>query len=106
MARDVAMKRRAFLAAGAVAIVARPLAVAAQEVHDIRPILGAILGGAEAEAGGVDIGLPALAENGNSVPLTVKVASPMNETDYVEAIHVIAERNPRPAHPADRAGMG
>jgi sulfur-oxidizing protein SoxY len=90
------MKRRAFLAAGAAAIVARPLSVAAQEVHDIRPILEAIMGGGEAEEGGIDIGLPALAENGNSVPLTVKVASPMNETDYVGAIHVIAERNPRP----------
>jgi sulfur-oxidizing protein SoxY len=92
------MKRRAFLvaSAGAVAIVARPLAASAQEVHDIRPILDAITNGAAAEEGGVDIALPALAENGNSIPLTVKVASPMNETDYVSAIHVIAERNPRP----------
>jgi len=92
------MKRRAFLVAGAGAVVigARPLGASAQEVHDIRPILDAITGGAAAEEGGVDISLPALAENGNSIPLTVKVASPMNETDYVAAIHVIAERNPRP----------
>jgi len=96
MARDVAMKRRAFLAAGAVAIVARPLAADAQEVHDIRPIVDAITAGAAAEEGGIEIGLPALAENGNSIPFTVKVASPMNETDHVAAIHVIAERNPRP----------
>jgi sulfur-oxidizing protein SoxY len=74
----------------------RPLRADAQEVHDIRPLVDAITGGAEAEQGGLDIGLPALAENGNSVPLTVKVASPMSETDHVSAIHVIAERNPRP----------
>lgn len=90
------MKRRAFLAAGAVAIVARPLAVRAQEFHDIRPIVNAITGGAEPEEGGIEIGLPPLAENGNSVPFTVKIANPMNETDHVTAIHVIAERNPRP----------
>ncbi len=100
MARDVAMRRRAFLVAsmgaGAVVIAARPLAVSAQEVHDIRPIVAAITGGAVPEEGAIDIALPALAENGNSIPLTIKVASPMNETDYVGAIHVIAERNPRP----------
>jgi sulfur-oxidizing protein SoxY len=100
MAGDVAMKRRAFLVAsahaGAVAIITRPLTATAQEVHDIRPILDRILAGARAEEGGIDIGLPALAENGNSIPLTLKVASPMNETDYVSALHVIAERNPRP----------
>ena len=92
------MKRRAFLiaSAGAVAIAVRPLAASAQDVHDIRPIIDGITGGVEAEEGGIDIALPALAENGNSVPFTVKVASPMNETDYVSAIHVIAERNPRP----------
>ncbi len=94
------MKRRAFLVAGAgagvAAIVARPLAVHAQEVHDIRPILERIMGGAQAEEGGIDIGLPALAENGNSIPLTLKVPSPMSEADHVSAIHVIAERNPRP----------
>lgn len=90
------MRRRAFLAAGAVAIFARPLSAGAQEVHDIRPILDRILGGVEPEEGGIEIGLPTLAENGNSVPLTLDVASPMNETDHVSAIHVIAERNPRP----------
>jgi sulfur-oxidizing protein SoxY len=90
------MRRRAFLAAGAVAVIARPLRVDAQEVHDIRPLVDAITGGVEAEQGGLDISLPALAENGNSVPLTVKVASPMSEADHVSAIHVIAERNPRP----------
>ena len=40
--------------------------------------------------------LPQIAENGNSVPLNVKVASPMTEADHVAAIHVFAERNPRP----------
>jgi len=89
------MRRRDFLAAGAAAIVALP--AAAQEVHDIDPFVNAITSGATPEAGGIDIELPQIAENGHSVPLTVRVPSPMNELDHVTAIHVIAERNPRPA---------
>ena len=89
------MRRRDFLAAGAAAMV--PLRAAAQEVHDIDPFVKAITSGATPEVGGIDIELPQIAENGHSVPLTVRVASPMNELDHVTAIHVIAERNPRPA---------
>lgn len=86
------MKRRGFLAA----VAASPLAVRAQSqrfqpVQDITPILDKLTGGRKPEAGGIAIDLPQIAENGNSVPLHVKV-----ETDAVKAIHVIAERNPRP----------
>ena len=95
MARDIAMRRRTFLAVGAIAIVSPR--VSAQEVHDIAPFVNTITSGATPEEGGIDIELPQIAENGNSVPLTVKVASPMNDLDHVTAIHVIAERNPRPA---------
>jgi len=35
-------------------------------------------------------------ENGNSVPMRVKIASPMTADDHVRAIHIFAERNPRP----------
>jgi sulfur-oxidizing protein SoxY len=89
------MRRREFLALGAVAAVA--LRVSAQEVQDVAPFVNAITSGAKPDEGGIDIDLPQIAENGHSVPLTVRVASPMNELDHVTAIHVIAERNPRPA---------
>ncbi|HEX3097816.1 MAG TPA: thiosulfate oxidation carrier protein SoxY [Usitatibacter sp.] len=89
------MRRRDFLAAGAAAIV--PIGAAAQEVHDIDPFVNAITSGVTPEQGGIEIELPQIAENGHSVPLTVRVASPMNELDHVTAVHVIAERNPRPA---------
>jgi sulfur-oxidizing protein SoxY len=91
------MKRRRFIALAAGAMAAASLRATAQEVQDIAPFVNSITGGAKPEEGGIDIDLPQLAENGHSVPLTVKVASPMNERDYVSAIHVIAERNPRPA---------
>ena len=38
----------------------------------------------------------AAVENGNAVPLTVSVESPMTEADHVKAIHVFTEKNPQP----------
>lgn len=91
------MKRRGFLAMTAGALAAASLPSTAQEVQDIRPLIDAITHGAAPDEGGIEIDLPEIAENGHSVPLTVKVPSPMREDDHVSAIHVIAERNPRPA---------
>ena len=90
------MKRRRFLAitGSLAAVAARP--ALAREAHDIAPFVAKITGGARPEPGGVDIDLPQIAEDGDSVPMRVKVASPMTERDHVRAIHVIAERNPRP----------
>ena len=46
--------------------------------------------------GKVSLKAPEIAENGNAVPLTVSVESPMTETDHVKAIHVFNEKNPQP----------
>ena len=46
--------------------------------------------------GKVKLELPPLSENGNAVPLTVSVESPMTEADHVKAIHVFTEKNPQP----------
>jgi sulfur-oxidizing protein SoxY len=37
-----------------------------------------------------------LVENGNTVPLTISVDSPMTTDDYVRSIHVFNEKNPQP----------
>jgi len=55
-----------------------------------------VSGGAQLRPGRVKLGLPSLIENGNSVPLTVTVASPMTADDHVRAIHVFTEKNPQP----------
>jgi len=55
-----------------------------------------VLGGAQARPGRVKLDLPPLIENGNSVPLTVSVDSPMTAADHVKAIHVFTEKNPQP----------
>lgn len=51
-------------------------------------------GGKAAEGGKITIDLPEIAENGNTVPLSIKVDSPMTADDYVSAIRVIADGNP------------
>jgi len=55
-----------------------------------------IVGEAALQRGRVTLDLPQLVENGNVVPLTVAVDSPMTETDHVKAIHIVNEKNPQP----------
>ena len=54
------------------------------------------VGDASPEEGRITIELPQIAENGNTVPLTIEVDSPMTEQDYCKAVHVFAEENPLP----------
>ena len=53
-------------------------------------------GGKTAEKGKVSIELPEIAENGNTVPLSVTVDAPMTADNYVSDVMVVAEGNPNP----------
>ena len=55
-----------------------------------------VVGTATARTGKVKLDVPPLVENGNTVPMTVSVASPMTSEDYVKSIHVFNEKNPQP----------
>ncbi len=55
-----------------------------------------VVGEAPVHTGKVKLDIPPLVENGNTVPLTVSVASPMTADDYVKSIHVFNEKNPQP----------
>jgi sulfur-oxidizing protein SoxY len=55
-----------------------------------------VVGEAQIHTGKVKLDIPPLVENGNTVPVTVSVASPMTATDYVKSIHVFNEKNPQP----------
>ena len=91
------MKRRDFLVASGAALAAlKARAQQFQPAQDITPLIEKVTGGAAIERSGVEVELPQIAENGNSVPLRIKVPSPMTAADHVSAIHVFAERNPRP----------
>jgi sulfur-oxidizing protein SoxY len=54
------------------------------------------VGTAAVQTGKVKLDIPPLVENGNTVPMTVSVASPMTADDYVRSIHVFNEKNPQP----------
>ncbi|MBL8701632.1 MAG: SoxY-related AACIE arm protein [Alphaproteobacteria bacterium] len=65
-------------------------------------------GGRAVELGRVRLEMPALVENGNAVPVTVSVDSPMTTADHVTTIALFNERNPLPDvarfHLGPRAG--
>jgi sulfur-oxidizing protein SoxY len=52
--------------------------------------------GKAAEAGKIAIELPEIAENGNTVPLSITIDAPMSADNYVSDILVVSEGNPRP----------
>jgi len=53
-------------------------------------------GGKTAEAGKIAIELPEIAENGNTVPLSISVDAPMTADNYVSEVLVVSEGNPNP----------
>ncbi|RTE94051.1 SoxY-related AACIE arm protein [Bradyrhizobium sp. LVM 105] len=81
-------------AAGTIPVVTlHPLqATPAMLNHAIRNIVGE----APLRTGRVKLDIPPLVENGNVVPMTVSVASPMTADDHVKSIHVFNEKNPQP----------
>lgn len=85
------MKRRTLLAGGAL-IQLLPIAVGASE----RTALADIYGDRPMDEGRLEFTLPALAENGNSVAMTVEAQSPMTKADFVRSIRVFAPANPVP----------
>ena len=88
--------RRRLLALSGAAVAVSIARVARADEMPAIPALSSLLGNRELKPGKVVIDVPKLADNGNSVPLTITVDSPMSETDRVVAIHVFSERNPRP----------
>jgi sulfur-oxidizing protein SoxY len=55
-----------------------------------------VVGEAVVRTGRVKLEVPPLVENGNTVPMTVSVQSPMTAEDHVKSIHVFNEKNPQP----------
>lgn len=87
--------RRQLLRAGAALaawIIVRP-ALAASE--DLAGAIRAYAGGAVVLPGRVKLDVAALVDNGNTVPLTVSVDSPMTAADHVTRIAVFNEKNPQ-----------
>jgi sulfur-oxidizing protein SoxY len=94
--------RRRFLkvAGSAATLGALPFAIRVRPAEATPEMMAtavrAVTGGAAVQTGKVKLDIPPLVENGNSVPMTVSVASPMTSGDYVKSIHVFNEKNPQP----------
>jgi len=87
--------RRSFIVAlGSVSIVPwlNAQATPSEAVATIKKIVGQ----ADPRVGRGKLEIAPLVENGNLVPMTVSVESPMTATDFVKAIHIISEKNPLP----------
>jgi sulfur-oxidizing protein SoxY len=80
--------------AGAIPVVTvRPAeATSAMLTEAIRHVAGT----AVVRTGRIKLDIPPLVENGNTVPMTVSVSSPMTSEDFVKSIHVFNEKNPQP----------
>lgn len=94
-------RRELIVGAGAAIAVATLVGDASIAIAQDKPptydeVVSKILGQAKAEEGKVNIDLPEIAENGNTVPYSVTVDSPMSDADHVKAIHVLSTGNPSP----------
>jgi sulfur-oxidizing protein SoxY len=90
------LDRREFVLGGAAAATATAMAISDTMAQGWEETLKKILGDAKAAEGKLMMDLPEIAENGNTVPFTISVDSPMTDKDYVKAVHVISTGNPQP----------
>jgi sulfur-oxidizing protein SoxY len=107
---DISTRRQFLGLAGGIAfgiVTLRPVdATPAMLATAIRNVTGESV----VRIGRVKLDIPPLVENGNTVPMTVSVASPMTPDDHVKSIHVFNEKNPQPNignfYLGPRAGRG
>src|SRR5690349_24588288 len=89
--------RRDFIAlAGSAAVFAVTLRPAEATPATMAAAIRNVVGSEPVKTGKVKLDVPPLVENGNTVPMTVSVASPMAPEDHVKSIHVFNEKNPQP----------
>ncbi|HTB37889.1 MAG TPA: SoxY-related AACIE arm protein [Reyranella sp.] len=89
------LDRRTFVV-GAALVSVLPFASAHATPEAMAAAIKEVVGEGMLREGRVKLDLPPLVENGNVVPLTVSVESPMTAADHVKAIHVFNEKNPQP----------
>jgi sulfur-oxidizing protein SoxY len=104
------ISRRGFLLLGVATAAEAQLPPNITEIRKkaLDAAIAKVVGGAQVRPGRVKLDVPPLIDNGNLVPLSVEVESPMSAADHVKAIHLFTERNPQPyvlsAYLGPRAG--
>ncbi len=87
----------ALTAGGAVfALTGLKITPALASAEDTEKAIMAISGGKMPEAGKITLTAPEIAENGNTVPISVSVESAMTDGDLVKSVTIFAEGNPNP----------
>jgi sulfur-oxidizing protein SoxY len=84
--------RRSIVVAGCGLVLVQPSRALSSE---LLATVARYSGGAAVHSGRVEFEIAPLVENGNAVPITIDVASPMNAADHVLAVAVFNERNPQ-----------
>ena len=67
----------------------------AAAANEAAELIAKFTGGKTPNASRVKLDLPEIAENGNTVPMTVSVESPMTAESHVTEVLVVADGNPR-----------
>jgi sulfur-oxidizing protein SoxY len=94
--RNSTLNRRQTLALGVGAATAAVLGVhPAAAANDYEDLIKKFTGGKAPTVGRVRIDAPEIAENGNTVPMTIMVESPMTAASHVTDVLVVADGNPR-----------
>ena len=93
---DESTRREFFALAGGAAMLAVTLRPAEATPAMLATAIRNVVGTATVKTGKVKLEIPPLVENGNTVPMTVSVESPMAPEDHVKSIHVFNEKNPQP----------
>jgi sulfur-oxidizing protein SoxY len=91
------LNRRGALAAGAAGMAAlawAPDAIA--DMAEVEELARRLIGKATPKEGKLRLKLKDVAESGANEPIGVSIDSPMTPSDYIKAIHVMAEANPYP----------
>ncbi|MBV8836102.1 MAG: thiosulfate oxidation carrier protein SoxY [Alphaproteobacteria bacterium] len=89
------LSRRDMLATGAGVLAVAALGIeGAEAANNAQDLIKTFTAGKAATEGKVKLDLPEIAENGNTVPMTVTVESPMTDASYVSQVLVVADGNP------------
>jgi sulfur-oxidizing protein SoxY len=90
--------RREFLigSAGIGLVSALPVGSASATPAMLEQAIRNVVGESNLQKGKITLEVPPLVENGNAVPVTIIVESPMSKADHVKSIHIFNEKNPQP----------
>ena len=95
-ASNTSQTRRTFMIGSSAAVLTLVATPAIATPETMAAAIRDAIGDTSIEEGKVNVTLPDLTENGNSVALSVEVDCAMTEEDHVQSIHIFSEKNPLP----------